>query len=205
MLTKLSWLIFEKLNWLNLFSVCVYVFGIHVLKIVVESWFWELKMLIRSLVELHVWLHLYLCFSLLEKLFLSNLDSFSTLPWHLAIYRVFQLLFIAISIASQQLGGSIKISSGSSIASRQLLNPSRFFLHALFFTCFAYFFYLVIHSILFHYIHAFLWILCAPLIIFDHLYISRVKRSSFLYPLSIMTKRGRNCGNMWFLFKDSIF
>ena len=125
MLTKLSWLIFEKLNWLNLFSVCVYVFGIHVLKIVVERWFWELKMLIGSLVELHVWLHSYLCFSLLEKLFLSNLDSFSTLPRHLAIYRVFQLLLIAISIASQQLGQSIEISSGSSIASRQLLNPSR--------------------------------------------------------------------------------
>ena len=34
------------------------------------------------------------------------------------------------------------------------------------FICFAYFYYLVIHSILFHYIHAFLWILCTPLIIF---------------------------------------
>ena len=39
-------------------------------------------------------------------------------------------------------------------------------LHALFFTCFESFFYLVIHIILFHYIHAFLWILCALLIIF---------------------------------------
>ena len=70
--------------------------------------------------------------------------------------------------------------------------------------CFASFYYLVIHSILFHYIHEFLWILCAPLIILDHLYVSRAKLYSFLYPLSIMTKRGRNCGNMWFLFKDSI-
>ena len=70
-----------------------------------------------------------------------------------------------------------------------------FLLRNLFFTCFASFYYLVIHSILFHYIHAFLWIHCAPLIIFDHLYISRVKRSSFLYPLSIMTKRGRNYGD----------
>ena len=69
-----------------------------------------------------------------------------------------------------------------------------FLLRDLFFTCFSSFFCLVIHNILFHYIHAFLWILCAPLIIFDHLYISRVKHSSFLYPLSIMTKRGRNCG-----------
>ena len=67
-------------------------------------------------------------------------------------------------------------------------------LHALFFTCFAYFYYLVIHSILFHYIHAFIWIPCAPLIILDHLYISQVNIFSFLYPLSIMTKRGRKCG-----------
>ena len=51
---------------------------------------------------------------------------------------------------------------------------------------------------MFHYIHAFIWISCVPFIIFDHLYISRVKHSSFLYPLSIMTKRGRNCG---FFFK----
>ena len=42
------------------------------------------------------------------------------------------------------------------------------------------------------------FISCVPFIIFDHLYISRVKHSSFLYPLSIMTKRGRNCG---FFFK----
>ena len=67
-------------------------------------------------------------------------------------------------------------------------------LHALFFTCFASFFYLVIHSIFVHYIHAFIWIPCAPLIIVDHLYVSRVKPSSFVYPLSVMTKRGRNCG-----------
>ena len=88
--------------------------------------------------------------------------------------------------------------SASSIASRSVET----LLHALFLTCFASFYYLVIHSILFHYIHAFLWILCAPLIIFDHFYISRVKRSSFLYPLSIMTKRGRNCGKyVVFFFK----
>ena len=35
-------------------------------------------MLFGSLVELHAWLRSYLCFSLLEKLFLSNLDTFST-------------------------------------------------------------------------------------------------------------------------------
>ena len=72
------------------------------------------------------------------------------------------------------------------------------FLHALFFTCFASFYYLVIHSILFLYIYAFIWIRCTPLIILDHLYVSQVKLSSFLYPLSIMTKKGeklwRKCG-----------
>ena len=36
--------------------------------------------------------------------------------------------------------------------------------------------------------------LCTPLIIFDHFYVSWVKLSNFLYPLSIMTKKGRNCG-----------
>ena len=51
----------------------------------------------------------------------------------------------------------------------QILDTSRsieILLHALFFTYFAYFFYLVIHNILFHHIHAFIWILCTPLIIF---------------------------------------
>ena len=61
-----------------MFSVYVCVFGIYVLKIVVERWFWELKMFIGSLIELHAWLHSYLYFSLLEKLFLSNLDTSST-------------------------------------------------------------------------------------------------------------------------------
>ena len=69
-----------------------------------------------------------------------------------------------------------------------------FLLRDLFFTCFASFYYLVTHSILFHYIHAFIWISYAPLIILDHLYVFWVKLSSFLYPLSIMTKRGRNYG-----------
>ena len=118
------------------------------------------------------------------------------------------------SIASWQLGRSIELKLCAlclldtfSIDSRSIeisgfhLNRSSIafrsvetLLHALFFTCFASFYYLVIHSILFHYIHAFIWISCAPLIILDHLYVSRVKLSSFLYPLSIMTKRGRICG-----------
>ena len=65
--------------------VCVCVFGIYVLKIVAERWFWELKVLFGSLVELYAWLHSYLCFSLHEKLFLNNLDSFST-PGYLSSF-----------------------------------------------------------------------------------------------------------------------
>ena len=61
--------------------VCVCVLGSMCLKIVVERWFWELKMLIGSLVKLHAWLHLYLCFSLHKKLFLSNLNNFLTLGY----------------------------------------------------------------------------------------------------------------------------
>ena len=187
-------------------------------------------MLIGSLVELHAWLHSYLCFSLFEKLFLSNLDSFST-PSFLSSFstssyrnldsfstvRWIDRDFFWTLDSISTTGGSIEKAPNLSIASQQLLNnfsihrgwldTSRsieILLHALFLTCFAFFFYLVNHSILFHYIRVFLWILCAPLIIFDHLYLSRVKRPSFLYSLSIMTKRGRNCGNMWFLFKDSI-
>ena len=67
-------------------------------------------------------------------------------------------------------------------------------LHALFFTCFASFYYLVIHNILFDHIHTFIWIPCVPLIILDHLYVFRVKPYSFLYLLSIMIKKGRKCG-----------
>ena len=65
--------------------VCVCVFGIIVLNIFVERWFWELKMLTGFLVELHAWLHLYLCFSLLEKWFLSYFDTSSISPRHLTI------------------------------------------------------------------------------------------------------------------------
>ena len=71
--------------------MCVCVFGIYVLKIVVKRWFWELKMLFGSLVELHAWLHSYLWFSLLGKLFLSNLDSFSTPGYLLSFSSSFYL------------------------------------------------------------------------------------------------------------------
>ena len=71
--------------------VCVCVFGIIVLNIFVERWFWELKMLTGSFDELHVWLHSYLRFSLLEKRFLSYLDTSSIPPRHPAICRALRL------------------------------------------------------------------------------------------------------------------
>ena len=46
--------------------------------------------------------------------------------------------------------------------------------------------------------------LVPPLIILDHLYVFWVKLFSFVYPLSIMTKMGRNCGEyvvFFFFFK----
>ena len=182
--------------------MCVYVcffLKIHVLKIVIERWFWELNMLIGSLVELHVGLHSCLCFSHLEKLVLK---VSSTPPRYLAVCRAssafsyrnpdsssntwwidweYFCLIDNFSIPS----GSIEISPTSSTASRQLgrsikilflclwfvprylfdtcicrcsvlstpvstpLDRSRSSVHALFFTCFAYFFYLCVYSILF--------------------------------------------------------
>ena len=74
--------------------VCVCAFGIHVLKIAVERWFWEVYMVFGSLVVLHVWLLSCLCFSLLEKLFLK---ACSTPPRHLAIYRASKLFFLSQS------------------------------------------------------------------------------------------------------------
>ena len=65
--------------------MCVCVFGIIVINIFVERWFWELKILIGSLVELNAWLHSYLCFSLLQKWFLSYLDTSLIPSRHLAI------------------------------------------------------------------------------------------------------------------------
>ena len=70
--------------------MCVCVFGIHVLKIAVERWFWKVYIVFGSLVVLHVWLHSCLCFSLLEKLFLK---ACSTPPRHLAICRASKLFF----------------------------------------------------------------------------------------------------------------
>ena len=75
-------------------------------------------MLFGSLVELHALLHSYLYFSLLEKLFLSNLDTSLTLPRHLAICQALKLFLIAISTDPRQLGGLIGKVPRPLIASR---------------------------------------------------------------------------------------
>ena len=74
--------------------VCVCVFEIHVLKILIERWFWEIFVLIGSLIELYVGLHSYLCFSPLKKLFWK---ASSTPPQYLAIYRASQAFFLTQS------------------------------------------------------------------------------------------------------------
>ena len=75
-------------------------------------------MMFGSLVELHVLLHSYMCFSLLEKWFLSNLDTSSIPPRHLAICHALKLFLIATLTDPQQLGGSIEKVPGPSIASQ---------------------------------------------------------------------------------------
>ena len=87
--------------------VCVCVFGIHVFKIAVERWFWEVYMVFGSLVELHVGLHLCLCFLLLEKLLLK---TSLTPPQHLLdtllsveLLKCFYFLFFILSQSWQLL------------------------------------------------------------------------------------------------------
>ena len=102
MLTKLSWLIFEIYNWLDLFSVCVCV-CVCVLEILVLNFFFffwierlfgEIFVLIGSLVELYVGLHSYLYFSHLEKLFWK---VGSTPARYLPISRASQAFFLTQS------------------------------------------------------------------------------------------------------------
>ena len=131
----------------------------------------------------------FMCFSSLEKLLFFKLDSFSTDSRQILFLSSPLSLFL-IDLDRFSIHQGWLLLDSFSIAYRSI----KIILHALFFTCFASFFYLVIHSIFFHYIHAFLWIPCAPLIILDHLYVSRVRLFSFLHPLLIMEKRGRKCG-----------
>ena len=71
-------------------------------------------MLTGSLVELHALLHSYLCFSLLEKQFLSYLDTSLTLGYLLS----FQAFSYCNLDRSSIFGGSIEKVPGPSIASR---------------------------------------------------------------------------------------
>ena len=116
MLTKLSWLVFEIENWLDLFSVCVCFWDPCALKIFVERSFWELKMLFGSLVELHTWLHSFLCFSPLEKLFLKSWLDTSSIAGYLSSFL--KLFLIAISTAPRHLVDQ----SRKFLTSRQLLD-----------------------------------------------------------------------------------
>ena len=133
-------------------------------------------------------------FSSIEPLFLLFSTKFSAISIHRNFLEFISIGTRSIKKLSIWLIDPWQILTPSRLASaRQLLDLSRPSCMHCFFTCLASFYYLVIRSILFHYIHAYIWILCAPLIIFYHHYVSRVKFYSFLYPLSIMTKRGRKC------------
>ena len=66
-------------------------------------------MLNGLLVELHASLHSYLCFSLLEKLFLGYLGTSSTPLNTWPIYRDLKLFLITISIVVSIAGGSIEL------------------------------------------------------------------------------------------------
>ena len=82
------------------------------------------------------------------------------------------ILLGSFSINSKHISQSIEVILCALYQLDSSSTASRFvktFLHALFFTCFASFYYLIIHSILFHYIHAFIWIivpLSSSLIVF---------------------------------------
>ena len=111
-------------NWLDLFNVCVCFFWkIHVLKIFIERWFWELNMLIGSLVKLHVGLHSCLCFSHLEKLVLK---AGSTLPRYLAVCRASSAFSYRNPDSFSIPGESIENGFASSIASWHLVDRSSF-------------------------------------------------------------------------------
>ena len=90
------------------------------LKIVIERWFWEFKLLIGSLVELRAWLHSSLRFSLLEKLFLKA----SLTPGYLSSFQAFSYCNLDRSLI---FGGSIEKVPGPSIASRHLVDRSSFY------------------------------------------------------------------------------
>ena len=120
------------------------------------------------------------------------LDKILTASWSIEISRLLLNTFLTAS-------RSIKTNSCAlyvySIDSRQTLDPSRFMVFLSIASrqlldlsrpsCMYCFSHLIsLHSCIY------MDSLCS----LDHLYVSRVKFYNFLYPLSIMTKRGRKCG-----------
>ena len=96
-------------------------------KILIERWFWEIIVLIGSLVELHVGLHSCLYFSPLEKLVLKEwLDTSSIPPRHFAVCRASQAFSYRNPDTSSIPGGSIEKAPASSIASQLLVDRSSF-------------------------------------------------------------------------------
>ena len=186
--------------------VCVCMFWIYMLCILFEMSFESLICWFDAWVSSLIYAFISMSFSLLEKPLFFKLDSSSSHPRQISFLLSLLLVistdprsieenFWAHCLLDRFLTDprSIEIYGFSLNSSSTTSRSVETLLHALFFTCFASFYYLVIHSIFFRCIHAFIWIPCAPLIIYDHLYVSRVKLYSFLYPLSIMTKRGRKC------------
>ena len=91
----------------------------------IERWFWELNMLIESLVELHVGLHSCLCFSPLEKLVLKCCSTSTryVLDTLLSV-ELFKPFSYRNLDSSSIPGGSIENAPASSIASRHLVDWS---------------------------------------------------------------------------------
>ena len=166
-------------------------------------------MLFGSLVELHAWLHLYLCFSLLEKQFLSNLDTSST-PGNLSRFFSFSLsqswyLLDNFSIHRESfcLLDSFSITVRSievcSIAARHL-SISRDPLACIVFHMSCIF--LIILSSIASYFITFMNLYGFLMPPWSSLCFSGEVFFCFLYPLSIMTKRGEIVV-FFFFFKDS--
>ena len=83
-------------------------------------------MLLGSLVELHAWLHPYLCFSFLEKRFLSNPNTSLISPRHLAFCRALKVFSYRNLDRFSTTSGSNEKVLGSSIASQQLVGQLSF-------------------------------------------------------------------------------
>ena len=90
----------------------------------IERLFWEIFVLIGSLVELYVGLYSYLCFSHLEKLFWK---AVSTPPQYLAICQASKAFFLTQSRHLLDTWWINRESSTSSIAHRHLLDRLSFY------------------------------------------------------------------------------